>query len=1301
MRWTSNVVRNEKDSRLVDVEIAGRGKQERHLLKEAHTINGLNLPRQSLSFEDLSKCFHHLQNVPVSSYANAVPKLLIGLQNLELLAPIESKIGQPGDPIAVRSVLGWAIYGPGGKVMQNHLNHHNCKCPADDELNEMVRQRFVLEDVGVSPTLLPEPAEERRARRMLEMTTRRVGDRFETGLLWKTDEIKFPDSRAMALQRMKCLETKLAKDPELKANVQQQIQQYVQKSYAHKATEKELAEADPNRVWYLPLNVVHHPRKPNKKRLVWDAAARVDGVSLNSQLLKGPDLLVSLPSVICKFRERRIGFGGDIREMFHQIRIRTVDKHSQRFFFRFNLNQPPDVYVMDVATFGATCSPCSAQHVLKVNAEEHANLFPEAAKAIVDKTYMDDYYDSADTTDEAVARALQVRDIHKNGGFEMRNWSSNSPEVLLKLGQTVEPPGPSFVCDKSDGWERVLGMMWDPVKDVFVFSTDLRGELAAYIAGDKRPTKRMALRCIMSLFDPLGLLAPYLVHGRMLLQDVWRSGVSWDEEVQDEEFAKWRRWTELLKGIGQLEIPRHYFSRARQDACRTLQLHVFTDASEAGYGCAAYFRILDGSNVTCTLVMARSKVAPLKHQSIPRMELQAALLGARLVQNVCENHTIQVNDRFVWTDSTTVLSWIRSDHRRYMQYVAHRVGEIQSLTEPKNWRWVPTKDNVADALTKWGKDTEPTSHGRWFNGPLFLNQPEVDWPPQKAIPLNTGEELRARYALIHVPVPEPFIDVERISKWKILVRTMAQVLRFVSNCRLRVEGKPAETVEATSLQQRYLKCLTPTVRVPLQQSEYLKAEQLLWRIAQAECFPDEVKILTHNRDLPLQQWKKIDRASKIYKSSPFIDEFGVMRVDGRTTNAKYLPFDCRFPVILPKDHLITTRLVEHYHRICGHTNKEAVVNEIRQRFDISHLRAVVDRVAQDCMWCKIKSSKPHFPRMAPLPEQRLTAYVRPFSYVGIDYMGPLEVTVGRHKEKRYVAVFTCLVVRAIHLEIAFDLSTDSCIMAIKRFVRKRGSPLEIFSDNGTNFVGASRQLKEQIQRINESCAETFTDAHTKWSFNPPSAPHMGGVWERMVRSVKDGMKAIDDGRKLTDEVLLTVLAEVEGFVNARPLTYMPVDRENLEAITPNHFLIGGSSPSHEPLRMSTDLGAMLRSSYLRSQYIADKVWSRWLKEYLPTINKRSKWIDDVRAVQVGDLVYVVEGDRRTWTRGRIEELITAKDGRVRQVIVRTASGLLRRPVVKLALMEIGKTREPEEEQDDLHLDPRGGGCSGITAPHHV
>lgn len=311
--------------------------------------------------------------------------------------------------------------------------------------------------------------------------------------------------------------------------------------------------------------------------------------------------------------------------------------------------------------------------------------------------------------------------------------------------------------------------------------------------------------------------------------------------------------------------------------------------------------------------------------------------------------------------------------------------------------------------------------------------------------------------------------------------------------------------------------------------------------------------------------------------------------------------------------------------------------------------------------------------------QRLTPYKRPFTFVGIDYLGPVEVSVGRRSEKRWIVLFTCLVVRAIHLEVAYNLTAQSCIMAIRRFICRRGPAAEYFSDNGTNLKAASKEFVHQLQVIRNECAEEFTSARTKWHFNPPAAPHMGGIWERMVRTVKNVMTVLNDARRLTDEILHTSLAETEDMVNSRPLVYAPQESQ-YESLSPNHFLRGIAANEPHEVLPPTDPASALRDTYQRSVQLSNNLWERWLKEYVPNLNRRSKWFDDSTPLKKGDLVFVVDGGRRkAWTRGIVEEPIVSIDGRIRQALIRTNYGIVRRATANLAVLEIdGSNAVPDD-----------------------
>lgn len=360
--WTGGIKRFENTSRRIKLMMSAKGCNRQFTLEDVRTVSELMLPKQCVRFSEISERYPHLSDLPVADHSSEDPKILIGLDNLHLFSPLESRVGKPGEPIAVRSALGWTVYGPETQRMRTEafINLHTIKPATNQELHDMMRAQFVMDEVGITSFGIPESAEVQRARAILQETTVRIGDRFQTGLLWREDVRQFPDSFPMALRRLKALERKLEKNVPLKENVTRQINEYQAKGYAHQATAEELEEAIPSTVWYLPLNVVLNPRKPDKVRLVWDAAATVEGVSLNSELLTGPDMLVSLPEVISHFRERPVAFGGDIAEMYHQIRVRPEDRSAQRFLYRANPEDAPQVFVMDVrinvlSQFGTIC----------------------------------------------------------------------------------------------------------------------------------------------------------------------------------------------------------------------------------------------------------------------------------------------------------------------------------------------------------------------------------------------------------------------------------------------------------------------------------------------------------------------------------------------------------------------------------------------------------------------------------------------------------------------------------------------------------------------------------------------------------------------------------------------------------------------------------------------------------------------------------------------------------------------------------------------------------------------------------
>ncbi|XP_053691247.1 uncharacterized protein LOC128739769 [Sabethes cyaneus] len=397
-----------------------------------------------------------------------------------------------------------------------------------------------------------------------------------------------------------------------------------------------------------------------------------------------------------------------------------------------------------------------------------------------------------------------------------------------------------------------------------------------------------------------------------------------------------------------------------------------------------------------------------------------------------------------------------------------------------------------------------------------------------------------------------------------------------------------------------------------------------------------------------------------------------MRMRTRIAACQYATNDAKQPVILHQKHHTTTLLIAHYHLKYHHQNHETVINEIRQKYHIAHLRARYQQVRKACQRCKNQHVSPSPPFMADLPPARLAAFSRPFTHTGMDYFGPIEVVVGRRIEKRWGMLATCLTVRAIHIEVVYSLSTSSCIMAIRNFINRRGTPQRIYSDRGTNFVGANRELRQLNDALNQQeLMKEFARNGIEWTFNPPLSPHMGGSWERLIRTVKNNLVTVCSVKRPSDEVLRNLLSEVENTVNSRPLTHVPIDEDSGPALTPNDFLLGSSNGS-KPLSILDDSGAILRQNWCTSQVLANQFWKRWVSDYLPEITRRTKWFRHSKPIAVGDIVVITDNSmpRNCWPKGKIINTKVSKDGQVRCATVRTANGVYERPTSKLAVLDV-------------------------------
>ncbi|XP_048002346.1 uncharacterized protein LOC125238899 [Leguminivora glycinivorella] len=945
----------------------------------------------------------------------------------------------------------------------------------------------------------------------------------------------------------------------------------------------------------------------------------------------------SLLGILLRFREWEFAVTADIQEMFLQIQLRREDRHSQLFIWRGSRRDvTPWTYQLNRVCFGNISSPFLAHSVRNRNATDNKDRYPDAVYDIHNNHYMDDYVASYETERELISTATQVRLAHAEASFRLRSYASNNELLMRNIDPEERATGPSHLGEKQ---QTVLGMTWDPETDTLGYNTKMLRVPDDVKRYERSPTKRELLSAVMSVYDPLGLIAQYMISAKIIFQRVWTKGTDWDERLPAEEAEDFFRWLRALSDVSALRIPRRY---ATPTGAVRRELHIFSDASTEAYSAAAYWRVSNDEEETqVSLAIAKSRVCPLKVMTVPRLELTAAVVGVRLAETILREQRYPVTKVTYWTDSMVVLGWVRDDARNYRPYVSHRLAEIAEKTDRDAWRYVPTAQNPADRATRCQPAQSVRIEDEWYEGPRFLYGPETSWPSHTSNRTDDLPERKARpstatsLAIISAkPDPSSVLpDVRRFSSYDRLLNATANVLLFIEKTRTKNK--------ALQLQVRHLR----------------KAEHMWLQYSQRRSFPEELRALSQNR--------LIDRKSRLYDLAPELGDDGVLRMKTRLGSAPVL-YTALQPIILDSREPFTRLLILRAHRRSAHIHNEAVINELRQEYWILHLRPTVKSVARNCALCTLRRATPRAQPLGDLPPERLQAYQRPFTHTAQDYMGPMFVTIGRRREKRWVCLYTCLVTRAIHLESVHSLSTDSALLSLRRFAARRGWPRTMYSDNATCFRAAATELREAYRQWLPVLQTYATQNRMEWKFIPPGNPSAGGAWERMIRTVKIAMSYTFNERAPKPEVFETLLAEIENIVNRRPLTHVNVDPDSEESLTPAHFLLLHNAN----LPMIGVYDENEKKQWKMAQALADHFWRRWTKEYFPLLAPRKSSHDGGRQLQPGDVVIVAEpnGPRSVWPRGVVETTYPGPDGRVRSADIRTRHGTLRRPSCRLAVI---------------------------------
>ncbi|XP_078049863.1 uncharacterized protein LOC144476616 [Augochlora pura] len=1171
----------------------------------------LNLPK---NIELADPAFHRPAPIDMLLGAGTALSILsVGQINL-------AKLDHP-DLYLQKTMLGWVIGGSAPTF--NPIQSASCHTTVQFDL-----ARFWEIEDGPQTRRYSE-SEKTCEENFVNTITRSNEGRYTVSLPFNDKKSQLGESKATAHKRLLSLEKRLQRDPELMAQYKAIFKEYLDLGHMSEVP-------DNNEGYYLPHHgVIKMSSQTTKLRIVFDgSAASSTGISLNDTLHTGPKIQDDLFHILLRFRTHQYVITGDIEKMYRQFLLCPEDRKYQQILWRDDKNHLK-TYQLNTITFGLSAAPYLAIRCLQQLADDEGHRFTQASSVLKKDFYVDDLLTGASTIHEAMSLRNDLTSLLDSAGLNIRQWASNDRRLLdglpeSNINQQLHLGESSII--------KTLGLFWNSATDTITYTVKP-------ILHTHRITKRFISSEIAKIYDPLGLLGPVIIIAKMILQELWTLKLDWDESLPMSIHTKWNQYYAELPLLNNIVFSRKTIVHTASN----IELHGFCDASERAYGACVYIRSRDSLGGTLVeLLTAKSKVAPLKSQSIPRLELCGALLLTSLMNTVKKSLTTPIDRTIYWTDSTIVLHWLNSSPHTLKTFVANRVSEIQTNTLIPDWRHVSSADNPADLISRGQAVQEFLQPSIWQHGPQWLQQEQSFWPSWDLTPYIGDPEQRIVTCLATKTTSIDTSILERYSSWGKLVRIIALCRRW----------KPG-----------------PIARGSITVSELAQAKITIIKLLQAKYFEKELRALRHQAGQKIQ--------NKLSKLSPFIDQDGIIRVGGRLHNST-LTFAQKHPIILPKSH-VSTCIILNEHMNLLHAGTQHTLYSLRRTYWPIDGRSQVWHTIQKCIRCRRANPPPVNYIMGNLPQARITES-RPFTNVGVDYCGPFFIKErklrNRGRVKVYVAVFVCLAIKAVHLELVSDLTSEAFIAALRRFIARRGFCLNLYSDNGTNFKGANNEFRELRELLRsddhrEKITTFLTERAINWHFIPPQAPHFGGLWEAAVKSFKNHLKRVVGAELFTFENLNTLIIDIEAILNSRPLTPISSDPTDLLALTPGHFLIGDALTSLCE-RDFKDTPSNRLSAWQRVQQLKQQFWKRWHREYLNELTTRRKWTRGHHPITEGTIVLLREDNvpSMQWPLGRVIKIHPGSDGIVRTVTVKTATNVFDRSVKKLVPLPTQSDDQP-------------------------
>ncbi|GBO31665.1 hypothetical protein AVEN_22673-1 [Araneus ventricosus] len=964
---------------------------------------------------------------------------------------------------------------------------------------------------------------------------------------WELEKIEKPiksveeekcekNSKTSALGSLNSLWRRLSKNPELLSLYRDFMQEYEALGHMELVTDNN----EPSTSYYLPHHGVFKPDKTSTKlRVVFNASAlSSNGLSLNDTQMNGGLTQEDLFSIMLRFRKHKFVFSADIRKMYRMILVDPQQRDLQRIVWKNGENDTVKTYKLNTVTHGTTSAPYLATRVLHQLVKDEGQCFPLAATVLDSDFYMDDVLTGGDSLEEMRELQIQLIRLLSRAGMELHKWRTNASNLRSNISEEKEY---SFSCSSET---KALGILWDHLTDCFSFK----------VLPSPQITKRAVSSNIARIFDPLGLLGPVITVAKIFLQRLWKLKIDWNDYLPEREAEEWERFLNSLHSINQLCIPRHVLCEFPEK----LEVHGFADASEKAYGAVVYLKSSAGERNCVRLLCSKSRVAPLKSISVPKLELCAAVLLAQLVKRVLCAIKLEINGIYLWSDSTIVLAWIQHEPWELKTFVPNRIAAIQELTKKEQWFHVSSGNNPADVPSRGFAPEKLCNNELWWTGPSFL---QADFPVPLSIPNSNDDvylsELKTSkpvFLTLNAKEKELFIEclLSVTNSYLKLIRVMSFIFRFIFN----------------------------------------------------------------------------SRNPHSLRSGPLTDSNGILRVGGRLEYSN-LTNNQKHPIVLPKSHRLTKLIFVYFHLKNLHVGPRGLLCAVRQKFWPIHGRNLSRKIVNDCITCF--RNKPVLANqiMGNLPAERITPTF-PFNVCGVDFIGPLLVKPVAQRRitarKMYVAIFVCFVTKAVHFELVTDLTSEAFIACLKRFFARRGKSSIVYSDNATNFVGAQSELKRSsymLKKPDENVSAYLASEEIKWKFSPPRSPNFGGLYEAGVKSFKYHFRRVMKNTKVSIEEILTIISQIEGILNSRPLTPLTCDPTDLSVLTAGHFLIGRPITSVvEPEIIDTSDNRLSR--WQRTTKVVQFIWKRWHRDYLNHLQQRSKWQFEKNDSKIGSLVLLKE-----------------------------------------------------------------------------